>query len=209
MAEIKVDKRDNKPSIWPWILGALLLVGLVWGAVELLETDEPELAAAEEPMLIEEPVANTEFVEFDMAPVRDYVMYVEENGQTMGLEHEYTSEGIQKLAVALTAIADEVAPEDTDIMDRKNVLLEVAREIQTDPLSLQHANLIKEAFVASADLMDALQEFKYPGLETQVQEVQDVAASINKDVQTLDQRDKVKNFFQESSEAVLALAPTE
>jgi hypothetical protein len=32
MAEIRVEpKNNNNRSIWPWIIGALLLIGLVWG----------------------------------------------------------------------------------------------------------------------------------------------------------------------------------
>lgn len=46
MAEIRVEpKNNNNRSIWPWILGALLLIGLVWGVAELLEDDEREIEA--------------------------------------------------------------------------------------------------------------------------------------------------------------------
>lgn len=38
MAEIKVEKRKNTP-IWPWIIGILLLVAVVWFLFEALQDD--------------------------------------------------------------------------------------------------------------------------------------------------------------------------
>lgn len=41
MAEIRVDdnRNNNNRSIWPWILGALLLIGLIWGVSALTGDD--------------------------------------------------------------------------------------------------------------------------------------------------------------------------
>jgi hypothetical protein len=41
MAEIRVDnnRNNNNRSIWPWILGALLLIGLIWGVSALTGND--------------------------------------------------------------------------------------------------------------------------------------------------------------------------
>ncbi len=54
MAEIRVEpKGNNNRSIWPWILGALLLIGLVWAATALLDDDDREIEAnrTEQPMM--------------------------------------------------------------------------------------------------------------------------------------------------------------
>lgn len=40
MAEIKVEKKDKAP-IWPWIIGILLLLGIIWFLVEAFEEEEP------------------------------------------------------------------------------------------------------------------------------------------------------------------------
>ncbi|EMR01886.1 hypothetical protein [Cesiribacter andamanensis] len=48
MAEIRVeDKRNNNNrSIWPWILGALLLIGLIWGVSALTSDDDDRVREA-------------------------------------------------------------------------------------------------------------------------------------------------------------------
>lgn len=46
MAEIKVE-RKNKTPIWPWIIGILVLLGIIWFLVEAFEEEEPEYEEAE------------------------------------------------------------------------------------------------------------------------------------------------------------------
>lgn len=46
MAEIKVE-RKNKTPIWPWIIGILVLLGIIWFLVEDFEEEEPEYEEAE------------------------------------------------------------------------------------------------------------------------------------------------------------------
>ena len=46
MAEIKVE-RKNKAPIWPWIIGILVLLGIIWFLVEAFEEEEPVYEEAE------------------------------------------------------------------------------------------------------------------------------------------------------------------
>lgn len=41
MAEIRVEPKRKAP-IWPWIIGILILLGLIWLLVEAFEQDSPE-----------------------------------------------------------------------------------------------------------------------------------------------------------------------
>lgn len=41
MAEIKVEKK-NKAPIWPWIIGILILLGLIWLLINAFGNDEDE-----------------------------------------------------------------------------------------------------------------------------------------------------------------------
>ncbi len=52
MADINVERKG--PSIWPWIIGLLVLALLIWAIAEMVDTDEEEMARVEE---VEEPVA--------------------------------------------------------------------------------------------------------------------------------------------------------
>lgn len=46
MAEIKVE-RKNKAPIWPWIIGILVLLGIIWFLIEAFEEEEPVYEEAE------------------------------------------------------------------------------------------------------------------------------------------------------------------
>lgn len=46
MAEIKVE-RKNKAPIWPWIIGILVLLGIIWFLIEAFEEEEPEYEEVE------------------------------------------------------------------------------------------------------------------------------------------------------------------
>ncbi|WP_224995648.1 hypothetical protein [Cesiribacter sp. SM1] len=211
MAEIRVEKKDNKP-IWPWIIGALLLIGLIWAVAELFDSEEPEreVAAVEQPVvedrtvIEEERVANNQMA----APVSEYITFAEQDEQSpdMGLDHEYTSQGIQKLKAALVALADEHGAGNADIQQKKQDMEQAADKIQQDPTSLQHANTIKDTFTKASNLMASIQQNSFPDASDEVEEVKSAAESIDVNTQTLNQKDAVKEFFNESSEAIQAMA---
>ncbi|WP_017731015.1 hypothetical protein [Nafulsella turpanensis] len=46
MAEIKVEKKD-KSSIWPWIIGIIVLLGIIWFLIEAFGEEEPALEEVE------------------------------------------------------------------------------------------------------------------------------------------------------------------
>src|SRR5690606_10959856 len=46
MADIRVERKG--PSIWPWIVGLLVLALLIWAIAEMVDTDEPQVAEVEE-----------------------------------------------------------------------------------------------------------------------------------------------------------------
>lgn len=52
MADINVERKG--PSIWPWIIGLLVLALLIWAIAEMVDTDQAEVAGVEQ---VEEPVA--------------------------------------------------------------------------------------------------------------------------------------------------------
>jgi hypothetical protein len=94
MAEINVERRDpNRTPIWPWILGALLLIGLVWAVVALLDrtdddnrmttttrtetTSDRGLAYDSE----EDRVRNTAVTGYEaQGPIREYALFADREG---------------------------------------------------------------------------------------------------------------------------------
>lgn len=53
MAEIKVEKK-NKAPIWPWVIGILVLLGLIWLLIDAFSDDTEEYELEEiEPQEVE------------------------------------------------------------------------------------------------------------------------------------------------------------
>ena len=203
MADIKIEKDNNKP-VWPWILALLVLVAVGWWIFADSEPVETEPVAYEQPILEEERVSNELTGVSAIGPVSEFVQFVEEprEGADMGIDHEYTSDGLLRLQNALVALAEQETSMDADIQERVSALEEVAREIQTDPYVLQHADKMQEAFVRAAELMDAVQEDSFLEAEADVTEVVEAAQAINPEQNALDQKDKIKTYFEQSAEAL-------
>lgn len=227
MAEILVepDNRDpnkNKPSIWPWILGALLLIGLVWVLVGSDDDDEVEQVATTT-AVEREPASNNTYAETAAAgPVAEFIRFANDEERyerenvantdnttttegEMGLNHNYTSEGIQKLSAALNALADNAAG-DSNVEQKRQMFKQNADKIQQDAQSLDHANTIRATFVSAADLMASIKQSSYPDSDVDAEELKKAAEEIDPKTPTLEQKDKVKGFFDKAGDAVEKMA---
>jgi hypothetical protein len=230
MADINIQKKDNKP-VWPWVLGVLVVLGLaVWlfsgrsetGAGERLATEtrpNAERAAGPENLTgsdatqgrgMAAPEAETGAGMGGAAlagPVADYIEYVRESNirGEMGLDHEFTSNGLSKLGDALNSIVDRHQA-DMNINQMRNEFNQKADQIRSDPNSLRHANIISEAFTSAAAVISQLQQKHYPNLNGQANEVKQAAQSLNPNEQTLNQQGAVKAFFEKSSNTLEAMA---
>lgn len=242
MAEILVEpdnrdpNRNNKPSIWPWILGALLLIGLVWAVVALTGDDDRDrvatTTAVDRENVTDETYRNdtyagtaatgpvAEFIRFandddryerdnvtnrDNADVDQTTTAETADASHMGIEHGYTSEGIQKLSAALNALADNSA-DDVNINQQRERFRQNADKIQQDPQSLQHANTIRQTFVEASALMASIKERNYADSGADVDDVREAAEDIDGSTPTLDQKDKIKEFFSKAGDAIEAMA---
>lgn len=184
MADINIVR---KPPLWPWLatLAALLLVIvlIVWVANR---GDEPQLAGG----YAEPETQGTSGI----APsaMNEYLQFAGVAGDgeqpQPGREHEYTAEGLRKLAAALEslertrpgAVRDGAVDEIRSHADR----------IQRDPTSRQHANAVRDAFLNVADAI--------PGGGG----LRDDAEAISPEQPLLEQTDAIRAFFEESGRAL-------
>ena len=186
MAEIKIEK---KPPVWPWILLGLLLVGFLVYWFALRDNDKDKMAMEE--------VENTETA--TTAPtgaVAEYIAFVDNDPEPMGLDHEFTNEAFMKLTAATQAVADQA---DYDLKADLDQVKEYANKIEVDPLETTHANSIRKAAEILAGSLHKMQEAKYPTLANEAQSVVSAAGKIDPDVLTLDQKPAVKGFFSEAA----------
>jgi hypothetical protein len=193
MAEIKIEKKDR--PVWPWILAAIIVI---FAAVLLLRDDTRQDA--------KQVVSGTTSDDRGEVPdeISQYVAYVQgrDGTQEMDLHHEYTSEGIQKLASALDALVDETDTENTEVNDKRDRLKDIADYIQDDSQSLTHADSIRTAFVIASDVIASVIAQNFPELSAESQNVQSSARELSTEKPTLEQRDNVQGFFEDSATAL-------
>lgn len=203
MADIKIErkKHSNRP-IWPWILAILVLVGVAWWLIDAGDAEEAEVAAVETEQLQEERLTNDVSAIAASGPISEFVLFTETEGGRldMGLEHEYTSEGLMKLQDALQTLAEERTDLNEEIRRQLDELERVAQEIQSDPESVRHADKIQEAFMSAANAMYTIEA--QLDSDANVEEVLQAAEEINPQELTLEQKEQVRTFFEEASQAL-------
>ena len=134
MAEIKIEK---KAPIWPWILGILIIAGLVYYFVS---RDEEEVVEREDTTVITTNDVNTNASSNNEDAIASYASFVE--SADMDVEYTYTSDALHKL-IAATRSAAEMS--NVNIDADLTAATERADEITKNPQSLEHANMIKDA----------------------------------------------------------------
>lgn len=186
MAEIKIEK---KPPVWPWILAAIIILGLLTYFFVLKDDDDKEKDVA---------ATDTEQVMSDGqdGAVAEYVAFVSDQG-AMGLDHEFTKNAFIKLRKAIEAKAEE---EDYDVSADLGQIDEHINHITTDPYETTHANHIRKGSEVLTNAMQNLQQAKFPDLTGEMQAVRQASNSIDPNALTLDQRNAVKSFFDTSAD---------
>lgn len=213
MADIDIERKSGS-KWWLWLLGLLLLALLAWALIEMLDDDEPEVAAVVDPA----PAA-------PVAPVADPVVaapaampaavstYLSQCTETqgaepadMGLEHQFTINCLQQLREALAAtVAGQPVP-NTDVSGQLDRYTGAVQTLQASPVeSTQHANLTRAAAERAAEVISGMQTAWF-GSDSPVQgaasAVQQAAQGIQPTTPMLEQRESVRNFFRDAGNAL-------
>ena len=190
MAEIKIEK---KKSIWPWIILVLLAIALIW----YYFIREPDNRDAIENTT--EQVYVQDDVNADMnSDIGKYSAYIGDTDK-MGVDHEYSHGALIHLINAVEEKADML---DFDIKADLDEARKNASKITEDPEKLNHADLIKDSGKIITRALTTLQTAKFQNLAPDVTKVDEAVSAIDPAVNTLDQKDKVNNFFK-SAESLL------
>jgi hypothetical protein len=194
MADIQTAKTPQ--PIWPWIVGvlALLLIVWIWAA-----PSENQVTGESEPTTDGSSSEPVETTELPSEPVRVYQQFsgvIAGGGDIpeMGVDHAYTADGIRKLAAALESLAAENA--DADTRAKLEQFRRDADRLQEDPKSTGHAKIAREVFISAVDVMASI-EAGPPATDLRA-----LAESIDPNQPLLGQRDKVRSFFRESAQVI-------
>lgn len=215
MADIDVERKG--PSIWPWIIGLIVLALLIWLLAEWLGGDDDVVVEEPVPAAVEPaapgiaPAAPPEGIP---AEVQSYLSdCTEEFGAPegdMGLQHQFTVECLQKLRAGLNAVIVLDTVGGVDVQQQLDDYTAAVQQLQaSDPSALTHANLTRDASTSAVALMEGMQRFYFAGeaaVSGAVGEARQAAQGIQGEVPMLEQRDSVHGFFREAGDALRAMA---
>ena len=224
MADIRIEEKAS-PSIWPWILGLLLLALVGWGLVEVFGDDDDDMVAESTEMVDESESeargseivnsgATYSLIDFDDPQagerfgdlVNDYSVYTADLTGEMGLDHEFSHNALTQLANATVALAaSHGMTSDLNVREKAQTIKEKAEAITRDPYAVTHADDIRAAATSIAEILGEIQTKHYPGLEDAVAEVSRSASEINPQTLTLDQKEDVRTFFGNARVALEAM----
>ncbi len=145
----------------------------------------------------EAPATDATGIRENNSTVNEYVTFVNNNQNKMALDHAYTNEALLKLTSATSVMASEVG---FDIKGDLEKVKECANNITKNPLETSHADEIRKAADILSNVLQNIQQAKYPGLANETGELKKAANAINPETLTLQQRDAVKTFFAKAAD---------
>lgn len=205
MADINIEKKDkNNTPIWPWILGALVLIGVIWAIAEMGgddNQDREQVAVAEEQYrddnIVREPQSNP----IATAGTAGFVSYINdsENKDRLGEDNQVTGEALMRLSAALEGLSQNNNAYSQQIEE----IRQSAQQLQNGQNTEQNASHVKNAFASAGSVLAQIQHNQYPETaESEVEDVQENAREIEANTQLSEQDDKVESFFEKAADAI-------
>ena len=196
MAEIDIQKRER--AVWPWILAAVLLVlfllwWFLWRADPL---EEQALVTAPDTTV----AATAGVIDESGRAVSEFQTFVNERQADFGLSHEHTAEGLRRLAAALESTISRDTIGSAAVAPRIAQLRQQADAIEREPQSLRHAEMVRQAMIAGAGL---IQDVGARGGRTMDSgSVSAAAEAIDTNRPLLEQTDTITRFFNAAATAL-------
>jgi len=202
MAEIRVERKGGKG--WLWALLALVVAALLaWWLVS--RNDTPAVAGGPDTTAVVPAVVTT-----DRSAVDGFLSWAANNDTASAavgdLSHDHTSTGIRQLAGAIASITRGDSLRGSGVDEQVSALNTLADRLQTEPQSLKHADLAHAAFASAAELLQEVQQRRFPNASAQVVSVRQAAGAVSKERPLLEQRAEVNRFFTSAADAVRALS---
>lgn len=173
-------KRTRKPTLVYWAIGITALIGfafMFWpkdhNSIVLRGTVNLSPAGREH--------VNGYLIWAERATIKD-----------MNISHEFASLGLHELSGALRGITESTSDRATAYSkSRIEKIDQAAAQITEKPQSMEHSDVIKEAFLAAHEVLLFLQKGIFPGLSNQIQALEKQILSIKEEEQFLNQKTEI------------------
>ena len=225
MAEIKIEK---KTTLFPWLLGALLLAGLIYFIVVLVQSPQSstELSKIEsisqapplvqdltQPNAIREEVITGDLEtsnnvvkskvplqgdQMDELPDEAVASYVAFLRNNKKMDIHHEYSNAALLSL-IKAVQQTAVDHDIEITADLNEAKESAAYITKDPYKLNHADHIKKASSLIMTAIKNIQKQSFPDMKEEIASLQNDVNAIETEMQTLEQKDKIRHFFNQAA----------
>ena len=187
-------KKKKKNLIWPWILGIGIIALLLYFFVS---NDKKE--TAQKVPFTEDLINVTEY----NRTVAAFVNFMKNDTMKMELDESFTKEAFLKLVDATNAMADEI---NYDIRSNMARVVKYVNRVKAEPIRTSYANSFREASdILTSTVLKSMQQSKYPGLVSEIAELENASSSIDPEVLLLDQMYQVKTYFREAADLLLKM----
>ncbi len=205
MADLNIKKKNNKkPLLWT-VLALIAIVAIIWVIAGDNDTDDEVYVDNEE-----EVVAGSETWGDDSgtpedgyildteaeAAIEQFVTFTSDLGE-IEIDHETSHKGITLLADALASLSENTQTEVEELRQQANQLLE-------NPMSDEHAGIMHDAFVTSANIIEK-QTANNDAMDEEATEVMEAAQAVDTEVLVTNQKDVIKNFFDTAANTLNSL----
>ena len=188
--------------LWPWLMmGIVVLALILWWLLGRDRSASPVVDATTDSTQVRDANAAT-----SMAAVSEFERFVGADPEASS-SHDYTADGLRKLAAGLEAVAPSGSVAGMDVGMRANEIRVRADSIQRDPSSTTHARQAREGALLAASVLQQIQEARFAALSEQARRVTDAAKALKADQPLLDQTTQVKTFFTSAASALRAMTP--
>jgi hypothetical protein len=205
MANINIER---KQSPWPYVIGLLLLLLVGWFVVEQFDDDDA-VVVAPEAGAIADPAPAVAATPAATGAVAEFIRYADSTraAQAMGPGHDFTAEGIRKLAAAIDDVARSDTVANAALAPQLADLRQRADSIQANPNATDHALHTREAFLIAASLIQNMQERRAPDRAADANAVWAAARQVDAKRPLLEQSADVERFFERSAAALRGMTP--
>lgn len=211
MAEIHVEK---KKPVWPWIILVLVILAILYflffaDGQNNDDLDDMDTTEQVEDTTVWENETNdtadwdtnnnmNDTLGYAAGGVSGYVAHIGDESR-MGVDHEYTNNALLQLISAVEGKAREL---NIEIESEMQQIRQDAQNLTQNPQARDHAGNIKNAGSGITNVLENIQQERFPELSQDVEQLRSSVEDIDPSVETLEQKDRINSFFHEAADVL-------